>query len=51
MTLFVILRLIIISYESYKYCNGNLYVTIAKDVKNQQLFTNLYVGIAMDVKH
>jgi len=26
-------------------------VTIAKDVKNQQLFTNLYVGIAMDVKH
>jgi hypothetical protein len=25
-------------------------VGIAKDVKNQQLFTNLYVGIAMDVK-
>ncbi len=38
------------SYESHKYYNGNLYVGIAKDVKNQQLFTNLYAGIAMNVK-
>jgi predicted GIY-YIG superfamily endonuclease len=38
------------SYESNKYCNGNLYVGIAKDVKNQQLFTYLYAGITMDVK-
>ncbi len=37
------------SYESYKYCNGDLYVGIAKDVKNQQLFIKLYAGIAMDV--
>jgi hypothetical protein len=27
------------SYESHKYHNGNLYASIAKDVKNQQLFT------------
>jgi predicted GIY-YIG superfamily endonuclease len=38
------------SYESRKYCNGNLYAGIVKDVKNQQLFTNLYAGITMDVK-
>jgi hypothetical protein len=37
------------SYESYKYYNGNLDVSIAKDVKNQQLFINLYVGTIMDV--
>jgi hypothetical protein len=36
------------SYESHKYYNGNLYVSIAKDVKNQQLY--LYAGIAMKVK-
>jgi hypothetical protein len=28
----------------------NLSTGIAKDVKNQQLFTYLYVGIIMDVK-
>jgi hypothetical protein len=33
-----------------KYYNGNLYASIAKDVKNQQLFTNLYSGTIMDVK-
>jgi predicted GIY-YIG superfamily endonuclease len=38
------------SYESCTYCNGNLYAGIAKDVKNQQLFTNLYLGITMNVK-
>jgi hypothetical protein len=27
------------SYESYKYYNGNLYANIAKDVKEEQLFT------------
>jgi hypothetical protein len=37
------------SYESYKYYNGNLYGNIAKDVKNQQLFMDLYAGIVMDV--
>jgi hypothetical protein len=39
------------SYESYKHYNGNLYVSIAKDVKNQQLFMGLHVGITMDVKN
>ncbi len=29
----------IMSYESYKYYNGNLYANIAKDVKEEQLFT------------
>jgi hypothetical protein len=38
------------SYEYHKYYNGDLYWGIAKDVKNQQLFTYLYVGIVMDVK-
>ncbi len=38
------------SYESHKYCNGDLYAGITKDVKNQQLFTNLYVRIVMDVR-
>ncbi len=38
------------SYESQKYYNGNLYVSNAKDVKNQQLFMDLHAGIAMDVK-
>jgi len=38
------------SYESHKYYNGNLYASIAKDVKNQQLFKDLHAGIAMDVK-
>jgi hypothetical protein len=37
------------SYESHKYYNGNLYVSIAKNVKNQQLLQDLYVGIIMDV--
>ncbi len=36
------------SYESHKYYNGNLYASIAKDVKNQQL--DLYASIAVDVK-
>jgi hypothetical protein len=36
------------SYESHKYYNGNLYASIAKDVKNQLL--DLYVSIIMDVK-
>jgi hypothetical protein len=36
------------SYDSHKYYNGNLYASITKDVKKQQL--NLYAGIAMDVK-
>ncbi len=38
------------SNESYKYYNGNLYASIAKDVKNQQLFMDLHAGIAIDVK-
>jgi hypothetical protein len=38
------------SYESDKYYNGNLYVNIAKYVKNQQLFLDLYAGSIMDVK-
>ncbi len=38
------------SYESHKYYNGNLYASMAKDVKNQQLFIDLYVGTIMDVK-
>jgi hypothetical protein len=38
------------SYESHKYYNGNLYASIAKDVKNQ-LFMELHVGIPMDVKN
>jgi hypothetical protein len=33
------------SYESH-----NIYASIAKDVKDQQLFMDLYVGIAMDIK-
>ncbi len=39
------------SYESYKYYNGNLYARMAKDVKNQQLFMDLYAGIVMDVNY
>jgi hypothetical protein len=38
------------SYESHKYYNGNLYASIAKEVKNQQLFMDPHVGIAMDAK-
>jgi len=38
------------SYESHKYYNGNLYASIAKDVKNQQLSMDPYVGTVMDVK-
>jgi hypothetical protein len=38
------------SYESHKYYNENLYASIAKDVKNQQLFMDLHASIAMDVK-
>jgi hypothetical protein len=38
------------SYESHKYYNGNLYASIAKDVKNQQLSTNLYANTIMDIK-
>jgi hypothetical protein len=38
------------SYESHIYYNGNLYASIAKDVKNQQLLQDLYVSITMDVK-
>jgi hypothetical protein len=38
------------SHESHKYYNGNLYASIAKDIKNQQLFMELHVGIVMDVK-
>jgi hypothetical protein len=38
------------SYESHKYYNGNLYASIVKEIKNQQLFMDLHVGIAMDVK-
>jgi hypothetical protein len=38
------------SYESHKYYSGNLYASIVKDVKNQQLFMGLYVGIIMDVR-
>jgi hypothetical protein len=33
------------SYESYKYCNGDLYASIAKNAKNPQLFMNLYAGM------
>jgi hypothetical protein len=39
------------SCESHKYYNGNLYVSIAKDVKNQQLFMDLHANNAMDVKN
>ncbi len=39
------------SYESHKYYNGNLYASITKDVKNQQLFMDLHASIAMDVKN
>jgi hypothetical protein len=39
------------SYESHKYYNGNLYASIAKDVKNQQLFMDIYVSTIMDVKN
>ncbi len=49
MTLFV--DIFIMSYESHKHYNGNLYAGIVKDVKNQQLFMDLQVGIAMDVKN
>jgi hypothetical protein len=35
---------------SHKYYNGNLYASIAKDVKNQKLFMDLYANIVMDVK-
>jgi hypothetical protein len=38
------------SYKSYKYYNGNLYASNAKDVKNQQLYMDLHAGIVMDVK-
>jgi hypothetical protein len=38
------------SYESHIYYNGNLYASIAKDVKNQQLLQDLYASITMDVK-
>jgi len=38
------------SYESHKYYNGILFVSIAKDVKIQQLFMNFYANIIMDVK-
>ncbi len=38
------------SYEFHKYYNGNLYASIAKDVKNQQLLMDLHVGITMEVK-
>jgi len=38
------------SYESHKYSNGNLYASIAKDVKHQQLFMDLHVGIAYGCK-
>jgi hypothetical protein len=37
------------SYEAHKYYNGNLYASIVKDVKNQQLFMDLYSGTIMDV--
>jgi hypothetical protein len=37
------------SYESHKYYNGNLYASITKDVKNQQLFMDLNLSIVMDV--
>jgi hypothetical protein len=38
-------------YEFYKYYNGNLYASNAKNVKNQQLFMDLHAGIVMDVKN
>jgi hypothetical protein len=38
------------SYQSHIYYNGNLYASIAKDVKNQQLLQDLYASITMDVK-
>jgi len=55
-----------LSYESHKYYNGNLYASMAKNVKNQLLdlcvnitmnvkktsnyLQKIYVGIIMDVK-
>jgi len=38
------------SYESQKYYNGNVYASIAKNVKNQHLFMDLYASTIMDVK-
>jgi hypothetical protein len=38
------------SYESHKYYNGNLFASIAKHVKNHQLFMDLYASTIMDVK-
>jgi len=38
------------SYESYKYYNGNIYASNAKDVKNQQLFMDLHASITMVIK-
>jgi len=38
------------SYESHKHYNGNLYASIAKDVKIQQLFIDLYANIVMNIK-
>ncbi len=40
----------VITRKSHKYYNGNLYASIAKEIKNQQLFMDIYAGIAMDVK-
>jgi len=39
------------SYDSHKYYNGNIYASITKDVKNQQLFMDLHACSAMDVKN
>jgi hypothetical protein len=39
------------SYESHKYYNGNLYASIAKDVKNEQLFMDPYASTIGDVKN
>jgi hypothetical protein len=38
------------SYESHKHYNGNLYVSIAKYVKNQHQILDLYAGIVTNVK-
>jgi len=46
----LILNQIILSYESHKYYNGNLYASIIKYVKIQQLFMDLYVGIIWMLK-
>jgi hypothetical protein len=38
------------SYESLKYCIGDLYAGIIKNAQNHQIFMSLYACIIMNVK-